>query len=144
MSAPALDIITPLRAAIIAEAAITSKLGKFSGDPSVHNRRPAPEGAEFPMVMIGPIVTRSNEDGINSFRPVIVIDIGIYGDAARDYWNVEAVAEAIYGLFHRQRNAISVTNYSVVDIVAQGPSPAPVDDLSRIGRRVTLTIRLYA
>lgn len=144
MTAPTLDITTPLRTAIIAATAITSKLGKFSGDPSVHIRRPAPEGAEFPMVMIGPIVTRSNEDGINSYRPVIVIDIGVYGDAARDFWDVESVAEAIYGLFHRQRGAITVTSYSVIDIVAQGPSPAPVDDLSRVGRRVTLTIRLYA
>lgn len=144
MTAPALDILTPLRTAIIAVTAITSKLGTFNGSASVHTRRPAPEGATFPMVMIGPIVTRSNEDGINSFRPVIVIDIGIYGEAVAHFRDVETVAEAIYGLFHRQRDAITVTSYSVIDIVAQGPSPAPVDDLSRVGRRVTLTIRLYA
>lgn len=144
MTAPALEVLVPLRAAIIANAAITAKLGKYQGAPSVHTRRPVPVDAGYPMVTVGPIIARSDEDGINTFRPVIVIDVNTYGEAAAHYRDVEAAADMIYAMFHRQRLAISVTGYSVMQITAAGPSPAPADDDQHVGRRVTLTIRLFA
>lgn len=143
MTAPSLELLVPLRAAIIANAAITSKLGKYQGAPSVHTRRPVPVDAGFPMITVGPIITRSDEDGINSFRPIVVVDVNTYGEAAAHYRDVEAVSDMIYAMFHRER-AITVTGYSVTQITASGPSPAPADDDTHIGRRVTLTIRLFA
>ncbi|PWJ81482.1 hypothetical protein C7441_11013 [Pseudaminobacter salicylatoxidans] len=144
MTAPTLEVLAPLRAAIIANAAITAKLGKYLGAPSVHTRRPVPVDAGYPMVTVGPIIARTDEDGINTFRPVVVIDINTYGEAAEHYRNVEAVADVIYAMFHRQRTAITVAGYSVTQITASGPSPAPADDDQHVGRRVTLTIRLFA
>lgn len=143
MTAPTLEVLVPLRAAIIANAAITGKLGLYQAAPSVHTRRPVPVDAGYPMVTVGPIITRSDEDGINTFRPVVVIDINVYGEAAAHYRDVEAVADMIYAMFHRQR-PITVADYSVTQITASGPSPAPADDDQHIGRRVTLTIRLFA
>lgn len=143
MTAPALEVLVPLRAAIIANAAITAKLGKYQGAPSVHTRRPVPVDAGFPMITVGPIITRSDEDGINSHRPIVVIDVNTYGEAAAHYRDVEAVADMIYAMFHRQR-PITVAGYSVTQITATGPSPAPADDDQHVGRRVTLTIRLFA
>lgn len=93
---------------------------------------------------IGPIIARTDEDGINTSRPIVVIDINTYGEAVAHYRAVEAVADEIYSLFHRQRRAIEVAGYSVTQIVASGPSPAPADDDQHIGRRVTLTIHLFA
>ena len=151
MTAPALDVLVSLRAAIIASTAVTAKLGTFQGAPSVHTRRPVPVDAGYPMVTIGPIIARSDEDGINTFRPVVIIDINVYGEAAAHYRDVEAVADMIYATFHRQRGAVSVTGYSVTQITASGPAPAGVTlvgsssgDDSHVGRRVTLTIRLFA
>lgn len=143
MAAPSLEVLVPIRAAIIADAAIVAKLGTYQGAPSVHTRRPVPVDAGYPMVTVGPIITRSDEDGINSFRPVVVIDINVYGEAAAHYRDVEAVADMIYAMFHRQR-AISVAGYSVTQITASGPSPAPADDDTHIGRRISLTLRLFA
>lgn len=143
MTAPALEVLVPIRAAIIANAAITAKLGKYQGAPSVHTRRPVPTDAGFPMVTVGPIITRSDEDGINTFRPVIVIDINVYGEASAHYRDVEAIADMIYAMFHRQR-AITVAGYSLTGIRCTGPSPAPADDDTHIARRVTLTLRLFA
>lgn len=144
MSAPPLELLAPLRASIIAASAITSKLGLFSGAPSIHTRRPAPVGAGYPMIMIGPIVTRTDEDAVNSYRSVVVIDLSTYGEQPSHYRVTEEIADALYSLFHRQRSAITVAGWTVLDIRASGPSPAPVDDESRVGRRVTLTIRLHA
>ena len=149
MKAPAIDILPSLRGVVVDESAVTDKLGKFNDEPSVHTRRPVPAEAKYPMVVIGPIITRGNEDGINSFRPILVIDVTIYGEQPAGYRDVELIAETIYGLFHMQRHAFTVPNYSVVNVTATGPTPAPVkagpgDDESRVGRRVTLTIRLYA
>ncbi|MGB3834821.1 MAG: hypothetical protein WA975_23485 [Mesorhizobium sp.] len=144
MTAPSLELLVPLRAAIIANAAITAKLGKYQGAPSVHTRRPVPADAGYPLITVGPIITRSDEDLINGYRPIVVIDINVYGEAAAHYRDVEAVADMIYAMFHRQRRAISVTGYSVTQITATGPSPAPADDDAHVGRRISLTLRLFA
>lgn len=144
MTAPALDILPGLRSAIIAVPAITGKLGTYNGAPSVHTRRPVPSDAPYPMVVIGPIIARTDDDGLSDFRPMVVIDVNVYGPQPASYRDVEAVAEAIYGLFHRHSSVLSVHGYTVIDIRCTGPSPAPVDDETKIGRRITLTIRLFA
>lgn len=144
MSAPALDVLPGLRAAVVAVAAITDQLGAFNDAPSVHTRRPVPAEATYPMVVIGPVITRGDEDGVNDFRPVVVIDITTYGEQPTHYREVETIADAIYSLFHRQRHAFTVANWSVIDVRCTGPASAQADSESRIGRRVTLTIRLYA
>ncbi|PYE89585.1 hypothetical protein [Phyllobacterium leguminum] len=144
MNAPVLNVLPGLYAAVVAVPAITSKLGSFNGAPSVHTRRPVPSGATYPMITIGPVITRSDEDGITDHKPVVVLDINIYGPQPDSYRNVEAVADLIYSLFHRQARSFTVANYQVWMVTCSGPSPAPVDDESRVGRRVTLTIRLRA
>jgi hypothetical protein len=142
--APLLEILAPLRTAIVNASDIVGLLGLFNSEPSVHTRRPLPDGVKYPLVIVGPIVTRMEADGINDFRPRVVIDICIYGEQDKQYRDVETCAELIHSLFHRQKRSITVTSYSVTQIVASGPYPAPVDDESRVGRRVTLAISLYA
>ncbi len=143
-AAPPLEILKPLRTAIVNASDIVGLLGLYNSEPSAHTRRPVPAEAKYPAVTIGPVVTRMEADGINDFRPRVVIDVCIYGEQDKQYRDVETCAELIHALFHRQRQSITVTNYSVTQIIAQGPYPAPVDDESRVGRRVTLTISLYA
>lgn len=144
MNAPSLDVLPGLRSVIIAVPSITGKLGVYNGAPSVHTRRPVPSDAPYPMAVIGPIISRTDTDGLSDFRPTVVIDINVYGPQPASYRDVEAVAEAIYGLFHRQTSALAVQGYTVTDIRCTGPSPSPVDDETKIGRRITLTIRLFA
>lgn len=148
--APRLRILPPIRAAIAAHLEITSHLAPFNDDYSLFTRRPVPVGAGYPMMVIGPTISLGNQDGINDFRPVVVIDINVYGTRGEPNTKSDEVrlvadlAEQVFRVFHRQRNAITVENYSVIDIVARGPTSAPVDDDARVGRRITLTIRLYA
>lgn len=144
MSVPELEILKPLRTAIVNSSDIVGQLGLFNSAPSVHTRRPLPAEAEFPAIAIGPVVFRTNSDGINDYRPTVVIDIAVYGEEEKHYRAVELTAERLYTLFHRQNRSIDVTNYSVTQILAEGPQPAPVDVAGRVGRRVTLMISLYA
>jgi len=94
--------------------------------------------------MVSPDVSVDDADGIDDQRPRLVRDITIYGlnKNVTEYRVVETLARAVRDLFHRNRHAITVTDWAVVDIVTRGPMPAPVDDDSEVARLVTLTIQL--
>lgn len=137
-----------LRAALIAEDAIAGQLGEWNGEPAVFTRRPVPSDAPKPLAIINPPASSTDEDGLNSPRPVIVRDIAFYGNKAEpgspdDHTRkVEAMGDAARELFHRKKFSVRVAGYSVIDILVTGPIPAPVDDEGTIGRVVRVTIRL--
>lgn len=145
MTAPALNspLLEGLLTALAADSTLTALLGQYQGEPSIHTRRPAPAEAEYPMVMVT-AVTRSDEDGINDYRPAVVVDCSVYGDQPKDFRAVEAAADRLYSLFHRQPRALTVTGWHVTQITCAGPTAAPVDDDAKAGRRVTLTVALYS
>lgn len=138
------DLSAPIRAALLADAAITALLPAYLGSRTVFTRRPAPPDAPYPMILVSPDISVSDADGVSDLRPVAERDISVYGenDTAAKYRDVETLARAVRALFHRQRRAISVNGWSVSQIVARGPRPAPVDDTQTVGRVVTLTISL--
>lgn len=142
--APDLELLAPLRAAVIGNAPIVALLGKFNDEPSVHTRRPVPREAEYEMIVIGPIMKSGEEDGISDYRPVMSVDLTAYGEQTLELRGVDVIAAKLHTLFHRQRTAITVTNYKVTSIWARGPFPAPSDDASKAARRVELIIKLYA
>jgi len=79
-------------------------------------------------------------------------DISIYGqiDVANpstdQYRTVELIAYSLFDQFHRKRPAIAAKNlpkgWSVIQIWATGPKPAPTDDDMTVARVVTLQIEL--
>lgn len=138
-----------LRDAIIGRSAIAAMLGTYDHEPSVHTRRPVPTGATYPAVVIGPNVSVSDQDFLTSRVPVLQRDVVVYGSAgapgaANDqYRDVEEIADEIHVLFHRNKDALVVDGFHVVDVVARGPIPAPTENERLIGRAVPLTIRLH-
>ena len=143
--APSLDVLTGIYDAIMNDTNITDLLGEWEEGPSVHTRRPVPDDAAMPQVLIGPIVTRTSiADGLNYYHPTVEIDVITYGFQPDDYRKVEEVAEMIHAKFHRQRGSFAIENYELTDIQCSGPAPAPTDDESEVARVVTLTIRASA
>ena len=138
------DLAAPLRAALIGSASITALLTAFEGTYPIFTRRPAPTNAPWPMIMISPDIAKSDQDGLDDRRPVITRDVTVYGQniEAIDYRNVETLGRYIHDLFHRRWNAITVTDWKVVQIIANGPIPAPVDDDQTVARMVSLRIEL--
>jgi hypothetical protein len=139
-----MNLAEPIRTALVGSATITSNLPAYLGSYTVFTRQPVPADADFPMILVSSGFQGSEEDGLRDERPLLVRDVLVYGqnDTAANYRVVEDIAFAVRALFHRARTAIVVSGWSVVDIVAQGPSPAPVDDEQTVGRRVELTVRL--
>lgn len=134
----------------ISEAELAEKLGKWHSEPSIHTRRPIPQDATYPAAAISANVSRGDQDGLTSLRPVIARDITIYGEnrpstgiGDEDQVRlVEEIADDVHALFHRKKFSIVVDGHHVIDIVAAGPIPAPTDDVNKIGRVIMLTIRL--
>lgn len=132
-----------LRDALIGDADIAARLGQWNGEPSVHTRRPLPDSAKAkPLIAINPPVSIDDEDGLTSDRPVVVRDLVVYGDQPDDYREVVRIADLMRLKFHRQKFSVSVEGFSVIDVRARGPFPAPADDEASVGRLLSLTIRL--
>lgn len=139
------DLAQPIRAMIVGASSITSLLPAYLGGFPVFTRRPAPDDAPYPMIMVSPDVAASSEDAINDQRPVIERDVAVYGKntTADEYRETEAVARAVHALFQEAaRSALSVPGWHVIDFSARWPTPAPTDDEQTVGRVVPLTIRL--
>lgn len=139
-----MDLSAPIRTAIIGESSITSLLTAYKSSWPVFTRRPAPNDATLPIILISPDIAVTDEDGVSDFRPIIVRDISVYGrnDEADQYRAVEQIGYALRNLFHRQRSALTVSGWTVMQIIAAGPMPAPVDDEQSVGRLVELTVHL--
>ncbi len=142
--APELEVLAPLYAAVTGSEAIVDLLGIFEEGPAVHTRRPVPDDALFPMLTIGPMIARTDSDGVNYYHSLVTVDVIAYGLQPDDYRKVEELGGLVYSLFHRQPYSITVPNWTLTDIRCSGPAPAPTDDDNEVGRAVTLEIRLSA
>lgn len=143
-----LDLGPAFREAILGESAIADELATFNGEPAFFTRRPVPEEADYPMGLVNPPAAITDEDGLRSDRPVWMGDVLFYGlkgapGSAEDQTRtVDRLGYRVRNLFHRNRFALSVGGFHVIDIRASGPVPAPVDDDKEIGRAVSLIVRL--
>lgn len=140
-----MNLAIPLRTAIVGASSIIAELTAYQDSYPVFTRRTVPTDAPYPMIVVSSDVLLGEEDGINDERPVPVRDIAVYGqnDTPANYRKVETIAYALRTLFHRKPGIIIVPGWSVTQILARGPMPAPTDDDQTVGRVVELTIRLY-
>ena len=142
------DLSAPLYAALTGNSAIVALLGEQSdSSPSILTNRPVPPDATYPMIVTAGDVTRSDQDLIADPVLVIVRDVSIFGQnttasGINQTRTCDSIALKVRDLFHRQPGSITVSGWSVIDIVAQGPIVGPVDDDQSVHRLVTLTIRL--
>lgn len=135
-----LDLAPAIREALIDEVTISGLLAEYNGEPAIFTRRPVPSESLYPMIIVSPDIVINDIDALVSRRPVVIRDVTVYGNQPDDYRTIEQIGYSIRQLFHRQRLSITPTGYSVVDIIATGPNPAPTDDQKTVARVVTLTI----
>lgn len=141
------DLAIPIRTAIINNAAIMTNMPDYNGNDNVFSRRPIPVDAPSPQIVIGPDISNIDSGGLIDQHLFIKRDIAIYGtnDTAERYRLTEAVAFAVRNLFHRNKKAITVSGWNVVNIWTVGPTFAPVDTPDKdVARNVRLTIELIA
>lgn len=139
---PLLEVLGPVRTAVLSNPNVTDLLTTWNGSKAVFTRRPVPDDAQFPLIIVGPMMLRDGTlDGINDHRPIVTLDVTVYGNQPNQYRDVDLMAEHLFSMFHRQRN-IALTDYATIDIIAAGPYTAPADDERSIARRVRLNLRL--
>lgn len=141
------DLLPSIRAALIANAPITALLPAYLGSYPVFTRRPVPDDAPLPLIVVNPQIQSGEEDGLTDQRPALTHDIVVYGRSGVDggidhYRTVDDLARRVQQLFHRQRAAVSASGWTITDVTARGPFPAPVDDEQTVGRRVEVTAQL--
>src|SRR5688572_21099513 len=117
-------------------------LGLWNTNPSIHTRRPPPEGAGYPMVISAGDSDIDDDDFTNSDNPILTRDVSVYGNNPDQYRAVESVGYRLRDLFHRRRSSIVVAGWNTVDVTARGPQVGGVDDETHVHRVVTLTVRL--
>ncbi|QIG67374.1 hypothetical protein EVB39_045 [Rhizobium phage RHph_TM3_3_9] len=141
------DLAPSIRAAILAESDITNYLSQWNGAPAVFTRRPVPEDAQFPMIVISPDIAHDDFDGLKARRDVITRDVIIYGrvaaaGSADDHTRrVDAIGYLLREIFHRQPHVLVNADFRVVSINVTGPLAAPTDSDSIVARVVTLIVR---
>lgn len=137
------NLAEPLRTAIIGNVSITALLPAYLGGYPVFTRRPVPNDAPYPLIIISPDTNVTNDDGINDYRPISFRNINVYSanDTPEHYRQADTLAYLIRNLLHRNRQAIVVTGWNVVDIQVEGPQPSPSDDQSE-GRILIVSTRL--
>jgi hypothetical protein len=142
----AADLAVPIRNALIGSSAITSRLTPYQGSFPIFTRRPMPTNPlpAYPVIMISPDISITDQDAINDRRPIQQRDIAVYGlnDTSANYRTVESLGYLVRELFHGLHNSISVPGWTVINIIGHGPSPAPTDDDQTVGRLVSLTVQL--
>lgn len=139
-----LDFAPSIRTALLNDATISGLLSDWNGEAAIFTRRPPPTDAVAPFIIVSPDIAINDEDGLTSDRPVIVRDITVYGDQPDQYRTIEQIGYAIRALFHHDRTSLTHDDYRIVNVVATGPNPAPVDDENTIARMVQLTIQARA
>lgn len=137
-----MDLPAAFYDALTSDSTVVAYLGTYLTTPCVFTKVPVPSEASFPMLVVMPPASVNDFDFLNSKHLTIEQDLIAYGEQDSDYRDVEDLAWYLRTLFHRDKDAITVTGWSVLDIVAAGPVPAPVSDENHVARRVGLTITL--
>ena len=138
-----INLASAFYTALAADTAITTLLGTWNSNPSIHTRRPIPADAGYPLIIVSPDISVGDQDALNTFRSVIVKDLSVYGIQPDQYRTIESLGLLLRNKFHRLRWSITPpAGYKIIDIVALGPSIAPTDDDKKLGRVVSLTVRV--
>lgn len=142
-----IDLQPAIREFILNDVEISSLLPTYSNSKTVFTRRPVPQDATYPMIIISNLVTDLENDYVNCGRRTLTFDISVYGqnDTATNYRNVERISMRLQTIFHRmQKYSLNMpTGSSLINTVALGPLSAPVDDETKIGRVVITNFEIH-
>lgn len=121
---------------LIADATIIALLATYGGGPAVFTIDPVPGDAVPPYIVTVAAVARGPFDSKVTRGLDIRRDIRCYTDADGSSITVDAIAERVWELFHRQ--PLAVAGYGVLITECSGPIEA--SEQHAYGRIVTVRI----
>jgi len=120
------------------DATLTAMLSTYGGEPAIFTTDPAPGDAELPYIVSAGEVAQTPWDTKTTRGRVVMRDVRCYTDATGSAVAVEAIAERVRALLHRQTLAISDFECVIAD--CSGPTVA--DGPDAYGRIVTVRLTI--
>lgn len=117
---------------------LASLLATYRGGPAVFTIDPAPEDAELPYIVTAGEVTQTPADTKTGRGRQVWRDVRCYAPADGSAVTVEAIAERVWILLHRQSPALDIEGFRVT--VAECSGPVAADELDAYGRIVTVRL----
>ena len=116
------------------DPALQGMLSTYGGEPAVFTADPAPGDATLPYIVTAGDVSQAPFDTKTTRGRTIMRDVRCYTAAGGGAVTVEAMAERVRALLHRQELAIAGFNW----IWAECSGPIAADERDAYGRIVTV------
>ena len=120
------------------DATLTALLTTYGGEPAIFTTDPAPGDAELPYIVSAGEVAQTPFDTKTTRGRVAIRDVRCYTDATGSAVVVEAIAERVRALLHRQTLAIS----DFECVIADCSGPVAADGQDAYGRIVTIRLTM--
>jgi len=118
------------------DGTLAAMLSSYGGQPAVFTADPAPGDAELPYIVTAGEVSQAPFDSKLTRGRTILRDVRCYAAADGSAATVEAMAERVRALLHRQEVAIAGFNW----IWAACSGPIAADERDAYGRIVTVSM----
>jgi len=123
---------------LAADGTLTAMLATYGGEPAIFTTDPAPGDATLPYIVSAGEVAQTPWDTKTTRGRVAVRDLRCYTDATGSAVLVEAIAERVRALLHRQTLAIS----DFECVVAECSGPLAGDGQDAYGRIVSVRLTI--
>jgi hypothetical protein len=118
------------------DATLTTLLSTYNGEPAVFTVDPAPGEVQLPYIVTAGDVSDAPFDTKTTRGRTIVRDVRCYAAASGGAVTVEAIAERVRALLHRQELAIDDFTW----VWAECTGPIVADERDAYGRIVTVNM----
>jgi hypothetical protein len=118
------------------DATLTGMLAEYKGLPAIFTIDPAPGDAALPYIVTAGEVTQAPFDTKTSLGRSAIRDVRCYGSASGSAVEIEAIAERVRALLHRQALGIAGFDWVISDCFG----PIVADEEDSYGRIISLSI----
>ena len=120
------------------DATLVAMLATYDGQPALFTTDPAPGDADLPYIVTAGAVSQAAADTKQTLGREIRRDVRCYTEATGSAVEVEAIAERVRALLHRQ--PLTISNF--VWILAECSGPFAADEPDAYGRIVSVRMRV--
>lgn len=120
------------------DATLAGLLSSYGGEPAVFTTEPAPGDAEPPYIITSGEVASEPFDTKQTRGRMATRDVRCYTGATGSAATVEAIAERVHELLHRQELSIS----DWIWVMAECSGPVAADEQDAYGRIVTVRMTI--
>lgn len=143
-----IDLQPALRSYILNDVTIFPLIPNYKGSKAIFTRRPVPNDAPYPCIVISNLVSSIRNDfAACGGRVTLTFDFAVYAnnDTAEHYRIVESIAYRLESILHRMPTyALNMpAGSSLIQSTALGPYSGPVDDFVKVARVVSVNFDIF-